>query len=783
MARSGRDPGFRVIVALTDQFTRPIQNLNNQIAQSTAKIRALAAVPGAIFKSTGLTQIGGAVANVGQSVLSLRNAIAGTIAPFARLGVIAGGVGLGVMVTDAVKAGGELIKMSHSTGIAVEALQRLTYAGKQESVSAEAMTGALAKMNMAMANATKPAKKMTEAQNALTKGLGFTFKQMMSGSIDTREAFLRLADRVAATTSQTNKMRIAGALLGKGAKEMLPLLNLGRKGIEALGEGAAVMSTQTARSAKAFGDTMTTLAEHAKGLAYDVLQELLPSMNSAAGGMDKWLTANKEWLKTEIVSVIRDLVGIAKAAWGVFQDVSAVIKDTVLPAWAVFEDVIGKNNARLLLFTAVVAPKVLLAVLGIGKALAGLALALAANPIGAAIIGIGAAVGYLGYSIYKERDTIAQAFAELGSTAQQGAALVAGNLADAWEMAPRDVEDFGQRISRTFGEIWTDLSTGAVEGGALVARNISEIDWATPFRDIGAELAPAADWIKAQWGGLADWFGSLWGDLDVSRAAAAGDNLAAGLTAPMDWIKAQWSGLTGWFSNLWDDIAAGVGTGRFDNLWDGIVAGAGAAATAIGNAWTGADDWIKTQWAGLTGWFGDLWAGVEANFTTAIGAIMAATAGFIPQPITDAWGSLGQFFSGLWSDVVGWFEWAWGKIKPLIDLIAGGVSAITGAIGSVGGVVSGAWNRLTGNVPQVQQPAASPTAAATTGPSTMAAPPQGTQGLAAAAAPQVSKSEVSVNFSNVPQGTRISEGRSTGNTEVSLRSEYAGPRGALAGAY
>jgi hypothetical protein len=53
MARSGRDPGFRVIVALTDQFTRPLNNLNTKIAQSTAKIRGLAAVPGAILKATG----------------------------------------------------------------------------------------------------------------------------------------------------------------------------------------------------------------------------------------------------------------------------------------------------------------------------------------------------------------------------------------------------------------------------------------------------------------------------------------------------------------------------------------------------------------------------------------------------------------------------------------------------------------------------------------------------------------------------------------------------------
>src|SRR5215469_12686847 len=173
MAR-GRDPGFRVIAQLTDNVRRPINNINNKIAQSTARLRGMAAVPGAILKSTGLTAIGGQLGKVGAGVLQLRSAVTGLLAPFARLGVLAGGIGLSVMVTDAVKAGGELIKLQGKTGIAVEALQRLQYAAKQENIGADAMTGALAKMNKAMADATRPAKKMTEAQNALTKGLGFS---------------------------------------------------------------------------------------------------------------------------------------------------------------------------------------------------------------------------------------------------------------------------------------------------------------------------------------------------------------------------------------------------------------------------------------------------------------------------------------------------------------------------------------------------------------------------------------------------------------------------------
>ncbi len=619
---------------------------------------------------------------------------------------------------------------------------------------------------------------------------------------------MRLADAVARTSSQTGKMRIAGALLGKGAKDMLPLLNLGRKGIEALGEGAAVMSTATAKSAKAFGDTMTTLAEHAKGLAYEVLQELLPSMNAAAGGMDKWLTANKEWLKTEIVSVIRDLVGIAKAFYGVIQNSVIPAVKSLQPLWEAFSGVVGKNNAMLLLFTATVAPKVLLAFAGIAKALAGLGLALAANPVGAAIIAIGAAVGFLGYSIYKERNAIKQAFDDLAISAQQGASLVATNVSDAVADLPSSWGETWQRLSTIAATIWDELSASAANGMKLVAGNIA-----------AAGPAIAAE-FQSVWGELSGFFTELWGGIKAVFSGAvgwigdfAGQFIPAGFTA-------AWEATTGFFTGLWAGIKAifwdaldwiggfvaqfipqpllgawrGLGE-IFGAIWNAPRVALEAALAGLGALVLGfVPEPLLESWDRLGALFGAIWQAVDGIFTTAITALTGLVAGFVPQPIQDAWTGLADFFGSLWQGVVGWFEWAWGKIKPLIDLIAGAVASITGAIGNiggalgniggaVGGAVGGAWNRLTGGVQQVEAAGASPTAAATTGPTMMpAADAPSTQNLAAAAAP-VSKSEVQVNFANVPQGTRISETRSTGNTEVNLRSEYAGPRGAIAGAY
>jgi len=52
-----------------------------------------------------------------------------------------------------------------------------------------------------------------------------------------------------------------------------------------------------------------------------------------------------------------------------------------------------------------------------------------------------------------------------------------------------------------------------------------------------------------------------------------------------------------------------------------------------------------------------------------------------------------------------------------------------------------------------------------------------------AAAQTTSKSEVTVSFENMPEGARVRETNSTGNTDVNLNTTYAGRRGALAEAY
>ena len=544
MAR-GRDPGFRVIVALTDQFTRPINNLSTKLAQSTARIRGLAQIPGAILKTTGLTQIGGAIGRVGGGVLQLRNAVTGLLGPFARLGGLLGGVALGQFVFDAVSAGGQLVKLAQSTGFAVERLQELQYAAKQSNVAGEAMTGALTKMNKALADATKTGKGLTEAQKGLA-ALGFSPAQIKQG-VNASDAFNRIADAVARASDHTTALRIASTFFGKSAAQILPVLKEGTAGLTAFADEARalgiVMTTDTARSAKAFGDIMTRLGEHMRGLAYEVLRQLLPAMTGGAEAMDEWIKANREWITTEIVSIIRDLVGIGKAFVDLVRSDLVPAVKALSPLWDGLTTVLGKNNAMLLAFTSVVAPGIIGALVSIGKAILGLGVALAANPIGAIITAIAVAA----LLIWKYWEPISAFFIDLWGKVQTAFSAALGWLGDfGRQFAGGFIEDAWKPLTRFFVDLWAGIS--GIFSGALA--------W---LGDFVGRFVPQP--ILDAWAATAGFFSSLWNAPRRAFEAALGwlDDFADRFTAAS--LEGDWRALAGLFGEVWAAISSAFRAG------------------------------------------------------------------------------------------------------------------------------------------------------------------------------------------------------------------------------
>jgi hypothetical protein len=715
VARRG-DPGFRVIASFQDKFTSPIKRVNQQIAQSTAKLRALATLPASIGRAAGLDKIGSAALNVGRSIGGLRSSIMGLIGPFAQLGVAVGAIGMATMVKDAVGLGSELVKLSTITGVSVERLQELQYAAKQSDVDVGTFDSALKRLSKTIAAAQKGGKE----QVAMFKAVGLSVADLKKLKVD--EVFERVASAIANMSNETHRSETAMGAFGKSGQELLPVLMEGAWGLKVLAEEAratGLMTEDTARKSKEFGDIMTKVTQHIKGLSYEILGVLLPSMKDGAQGMDDWITTNKEWLTTNIVSVIRDIVDMARAfARIVTNDVVPAVA-ALRPVFDVVAGVIGKGNAMLLTFTAVVAPSVLVAIAGITKAVIGLGIALVANPIGAAIIAVVAAIGYAAYVIYNRWDEIVATFKEKGE-----------QVVAAWDWVVSTVKAGFEKLT-DLPALWDGVTAGLDSVGETITGALNAaLDGALAIlRTMGETIIAAARAIwQALVGDASDGLGSI---VDV---AAIFDGILSA-------VRSVGTAIIAAARAIWDLMSADVQDGLSGILV--VITGiTGALHAAIVSALTGPIEMVKGQWSALVSWLGGAWEKISGIFGGAarlvgLGRGSAASgrggggAGeTAPAPPAGGWGG-GRNREGAANDN-----------PPLFG------------------------------APQVSGGAKDMSAAS------------GPQALAKQQNVNVqSKSEVVVDFRNMPQGTTATEGGSTGNTEISLRRGYGGDRGALAGAY
>lgn len=172
----------------------------------------------------------------------------------------------------------QLGKLSQKTGIAVESLSELQYAGSLADVSIEAIAKGVKALSTNMFEAATGSKEAAA-----------NFK-LIGVAVKSADGSLRDADAVLADVSETfasmndgpEKAALAVKLFGKAGLDMIPMLNGGRAGLEAMRLEArqlgAVISTETAKAAEEFNDNVTRMGVVTDAVGKDIATGLLPLM-------------------------------------------------------------------------------------------------------------------------------------------------------------------------------------------------------------------------------------------------------------------------------------------------------------------------------------------------------------------------------------------------------------------------------------------------------------------------------------------------------------------------
>lgn len=191
--------------------------------------------------------------------------------------------------------GDQLDKAAARTGLSVEALSELAFAAERSGASLEDVEKAVRKVGIAAKNALDGDAAFVDAFNEL----GINAEAF--AKLKPEDQFLRVADALAKVDSPGRRAALAVELLGKSGAQLIPLLNLGADGIEALREEARklglTIDTETATAAAMLTDALGDLKSQSRAVAVAIGSALGPPLTELVRLINPAVFATIEFIK------------------------------------------------------------------------------------------------------------------------------------------------------------------------------------------------------------------------------------------------------------------------------------------------------------------------------------------------------------------------------------------------------------------------------------------------------------------------------------------------------
>jgi hypothetical protein len=197
--------------------------------------------------------------------------------------------------------GDQLVKMGQRLGTTIQETSRLQHAARLADTDLHGLSSTVAFLSKRMLEAASGNSDAVKAFSDL--GLSVT---TTSGNLKrTTDILLELSDRVRSMPDGPEKLARMMEVLGKSAKDNLPLLNSNlREAFKETKELGLEMSTKAAKAAEEFNDQITKLQGAVKGASNTVGETLMPSMTA----LSKILTT----IIADANSAVRALSGLDK---------------------------------------------------------------------------------------------------------------------------------------------------------------------------------------------------------------------------------------------------------------------------------------------------------------------------------------------------------------------------------------------------------------------------------------------------------------------------------------
>lgn len=177
-------------------------------------------------------------------------------------------------VGQSVELGTQLVDLRSKTGLSLQSLQELKFAGEQSGVGLDKMSDAVVRLGR------RSSAELPETEKSLAR-IGLSIDDVLSR--DPADAFALVAEKIAGIPSPADQAAVAMGIFGDSGLSILPALNQGLdENIERFRALGGVISDETLESGKALGDAITALTFVWSKLKTEIAGAVLPTLLQTA---------------------------------------------------------------------------------------------------------------------------------------------------------------------------------------------------------------------------------------------------------------------------------------------------------------------------------------------------------------------------------------------------------------------------------------------------------------------------------------------------------------------
>jgi hypothetical protein len=204
----------------------------------------------------------------------------------------------GAMIVKTANLGDEINDLSQRTGISAELLSSFKLAADKSGSSLEGFATGMKGLSRAMFDANDG---LATSKDAFDE-IGVSYTDSTGKLRPLNDVMLDVADRFKAMPDGAQKSALAMRLFGKSGIDLIPMLNLGRAGLEKEADAARklglVFSGESARACDEFNDSLTELKGGLQGVGAQIGNALMPVVKGLVDGATAAITKIVAWTKT-----------------------------------------------------------------------------------------------------------------------------------------------------------------------------------------------------------------------------------------------------------------------------------------------------------------------------------------------------------------------------------------------------------------------------------------------------------------------------------------------------